>query len=78
MNIRGIIEDYLSDEEAEEFAFFAFGESYKIINLDSIDPLILWNLKHGDLLKLDPRNSPRDDIPKMIEIWKNNVASTAK
>ena len=69
MYLRNFIESLLDQNEAEKFAEFAFGEDFRIINLNSRGYLC-WNERHKDKLELQPNGLPSEDIPKMIEIWK--------
>lgn len=56
----------LTDEEWHDFKEWSCIEGIDLKNMRE------WNLRHGHLLKLFPDGYPRKDIPKMIEIWKEN------
>jgi hypothetical protein len=68
--IRDLIELYLSEKEAEEFAEWAFGEDFRRFDIN-YKAHIRWNLRHRELI-LKESGSPQDDIPKMIELWKKS------
>lgn len=57
-------------DKAEEFAEWAFGEDYKEYDR-SYDFLKAWNILHGKELMLEGHGVPSEDMPKMIELWKN-------
>ncbi len=66
-DIRDIVEDQIGDR-AEEFAEWAFGEDYAT-NLQ-YNLFLEWNNRHSHFMLLKGGSKPSDDIPKMIEIWK--------
>lgn len=69
MHVRSLIESILSPSDAEKFAEWAWGKNYRTINLTSKESVDIWNGLHSNDLILDVKNSPSDDIPKMINIW---------
>lgn len=62
---------FLSDEEAERFAAWAFGEEYLIFD-ETIQFAKAWNNLHGDLCHLDYVHSPVKDMIKMIKLWRKH------
>lgn len=72
--IRNIIENILCEKEAEEFAEWAWGDDFRDLNYKFADDLVhRWNERHlKNGLILSVVNSPYDDIPKMIEIWRKH------
>jgi hypothetical protein len=69
MHQRSIIENFLSEKDAEEFAEWAFGENFREILRP--DLVLAWNNLHSHQLILSSDGRPSEDIPKMIEIWRN-------
>jgi hypothetical protein len=63
---RNIIEDYLSDKEAEEFAEWAVGEDFRV--MDGEDWPVAWNSRHSEYL-ISGDSAMEIDIPKMIDLW---------
>lgn len=70
MHIRDIIEHYLNPEDSEKFANWVLDDELNVPK-DVMDAIFTkWIEKHSELLLLDPTGNPTEDIPKMIEIWK--------
>jgi len=68
MCLRDVVENYLNQEQAEEFAFWAFGNDFKNFSHQEVF-LEKWNELHGDLLFIYGYGMINEDIPKMIQIW---------
>lgn len=69
--IRKYVEYYITDaDELEAFALWAFGEDFGDLEY-GLDFLEHWNILHGKELKLKECGLPKDDIPKMVELWNN-------
>lgn len=69
--MRDFIRAHLSNEDTEKFAEWAFGANYK-----SIPDYFFykeWNRLHSDKMELDGNSIPSNDIPFMIEIWKESI-----
>lgn len=73
MSLRDIVEYYLDEDEAEEFALWAFGDGYRNW-FGSIRHLRAWNKLHGEEMLLKQDDDPREDIPKMIVLWKKHAS----
>jgi len=71
--IRYLICRILSEEEAEKFSEFVWGDDYKNAILQSTKTVELWNDKMGHILTINGSGHPPEDIPKMIEAWKNET-----
>lgn len=67
MMVRNYIEHLIGDQ-AETFAKWAFGPDFKKIYSSEMPEA--WNKLHEDKLKLFMGGRIKEDIPKMIEIWK--------
>lgn len=72
MHIRDIVELHLTEEKAEEFSEWAWGEGFKEMEL-GVDCVPIWNERHGDILTIYLNGDPRVDIPLMIAIWENEM-----
>lgn len=68
LHLRDLIESYLPDD-AEVFAAWAFGDDFATIPLHTFWER--WNERHSDKLTLAGSGSPQDDVPRLIELWKN-------
>lgn len=68
VHFREIVEYHIEYPESEEFAKWAWGESYKEIVRDQLPQY--WNEFHGHQLTLFPDGYMWDDIPLMIELWR--------
>lgn len=66
---RDIIEKLIGHQQAEIFAEWAWGENYRSMVFTQ-NAVAWWNERHGDKLEIHANNRPKDDIPKMIELWK--------
>lgn len=62
--------EYLDEKYVDDFGRWAFGDD--VIDDDNkiFNPCERWNERHGDKLRLYPDDDPKDDLPKMIELWK--------
>lgn len=69
MHIKNLIQKHLSLSESQKFAEWAIGKDYRS-KLQEEWPK-LWNELHGDIYKIDPSSKPENDIPKMIELWRD-------
>lgn len=58
--------------EKEEHDFFMWGFGYIPDYGPCIEDMNAWNSRHGDKLMLQPDSDPRDDLPKMIKLWREN------
>ncbi len=67
---RQIITDLIGDEEAEKFAEWAWGKDYQEI-VYSEKAVPRWNQLHGDKLEIHENGALVIDIPKMVDLWKN-------
>lgn len=61
----------LTNKEEQEFLRWAFGYMPKFEAC--IEDMNAWNERHGDKLMLKPDSDPRDDLPKMIKIWREHA-----
>lgn len=61
-----------SEDDVEEFGLWAFGKEYKDFHHSS-DFQKAWNVYHGKDFLLQDDGVPGQDIPKMVELWKNNI-----
>jgi hypothetical protein len=68
MTLKEFIETQLDHSEVRDFALFAFGKDYETLQGDEFREA--WNKQHGSIIKLDPNGKPKDDIQKMIKLWK--------
>ncbi len=68
--IRELIEHEIGSD-SEKFAEWAFGKYFKKINI-KYDAWKYWNELHSEKLLLKCDGYPGKDIPKMIQIWKEN------
>lgn len=66
--IYSIIQKYLSDQESEAFAQWAFGKNHRCLSV--IEKMERWNETHGEEKLLISKEKPEWDIPIMIVIWK--------
>ncbi len=69
MHVRSIIEAEL-EWKAEDFALWAFGEDYK--TLDRLAMMNAWNEKHSDKLQLAGDGEIKQDLMKMIKIYRDS------
>jgi hypothetical protein len=70
---RTIIENILQDDEqVEKFGKWAWGDNLNEINFMSDETVKVWNDLHSDKLKLESYGIPQEDIPKMIELWRQS------
>ncbi len=72
--VRDIIESFLYPDSVPygDFMLWAFGEDYKNINFNSVDPICAWNKLHKDKLSLSLNRNPEKNLKKMIEVWRKN------
>jgi hypothetical protein len=69
INIKSLIELFINNEdEVEKFGEWAFGKDYKD-TIGLINFMKNWNILHGELLMLDLRGRPKEDMSRMIELW---------
>jgi len=73
--LKDVARSFLSEEDSEKFARWAFGEDYLIFD-ELIQFAKAWNHLHGDLYHLDYVKSPSKDMAKMIELWRENEPRT--
>lgn len=59
---------FKSQEEADMFALWAFGEHYNELD-NGLMFLESWNALHGEL-KLDPAGQIALDAPKMVDLYR--------
>jgi hypothetical protein len=72
MKLRDVFIEYIPDgDEIEQFAAWAFGTGYGEIDY-SLDFMKAWNDLHGDKLNLEPTGQVSTDVPKMVQLWKDN------
>ncbi len=69
--LRAIIEYYISIEESEVFAEWAWGKEFRDLFYEELYQE--WNRLHSDLLIINPDGYPEIDIPKMIDFWKKGL-----
>ncbi len=58
-----------------DFAEWCFGDKWAeflVWDADSIDLLNEWNMRHGDLLRLDPDDLVQDSMNTMKELWRQH------
>ena len=67
MHIRDLVELFLTREDAEIFAKWAWGEEFRSIASGWCE---IWNKRHGNKIKLLESSRPINDMPKMIELWR--------
>ncbi len=66
--MRQYVANLIGEENAEEFAKWAFGDGY--INFEATYEFQeAWNKLHSDLLILSGGGRPSDDIIDMIHLW---------
>lgn len=70
-SFRGMVIDLTSEEEAERFGLWAFGEEYKVLD-GSLRFMAAWNENHSDLLELKSDGYIEIDLPKMVDLWRAN------
>lgn len=66
---------YLEENEVDEFGAWAFGDDLKELQ-DPLDFMKAWNVLHQFKLKLKSDGSIYDDIPKMVDLWRNRNDKT--
>jgi len=66
-----IAENILGKTETDEFALWAFGENY--MEKFSKELIWAWNERHAKKLRISLGGTLEEDIPKMIELWKNGM-----
>lgn len=59
------------EQELEEFGLWAFGPYYRELD-ESINFMETWNQLHGDKLKLERSGKISIDVPKMVQVWRDN------
>jgi hypothetical protein len=70
-SLRDMIVDITSEDEAEKFGAWAFGEGYEILD-HSLLFLAAWNKNHSDLLELKEDGWIEIDLPRMVDLWHAN------
>lgn len=73
--MKELIEHFLQPEEVEEFACWAFGDEYFVIKTSKAF-LNAWNSLHQDALYLKSDGVVKDDIQKMVQLWKDSKVKT--
>ncbi len=68
--------EYLTDEEAEEFGLWAFGNDFK--HICTLELMKRWNSLHGSKYLLSGDILISASIPYMIELWKINLNNSQK
>lgn len=68
MYIRDIIEGYLTEEQAKEFAEWAWGEQFMNIDFTK-DAAKIWNQRHSNLFEIYEEDFIIDCIENMIIHW---------
>ena len=71
MAIKDEIEFHLSSDDAVKFAEWAVGLDFR--NITQQDWPDRWNNRHKDLFQISGSGNPKQDLIKMIEIWKNKI-----
>jgi hypothetical protein len=72
-NVLELIFYHLPREEAEGFCAFLWGSDFYGKSLDAMEGLRTWNEKMGQYLIIEDNGKPPEDIPKMIDLWLDNV-----
>jgi len=62
-------------EEAEKCAEWAFGPDFKE---GYLEPVERWNKIHSDIFLIRYDGKPEEDVPKMIQAWREACTSTEK
>jgi len=65
------------EQELQEFALWAFGEGYQEI-AHALDFMEAWNLLHGEDLRLREEGYIHIDVPRMVELWKEELLGDAE
>lgn len=74
MGIRDEFARFIEDEgELDDFGEWAFGENFRELD-HSLKFMEAWNLRHGETLQLLPDSCIQQDVPKMIQLWKDSLA----
>ncbi len=70
--LKSLVEYFIDDgNEVEEFALWAFGKTYKQ-EVGLINFMKLWNQFHSDIFELNSSGQPKQDMKKMVELWKKH------
>ena len=64
-------------DELEQFALWAFGPSYRDLEMGT-QFMDLWNQYHGDDLTLVPSGAISEDSIKMVDLWKDSLVRLSK
>lgn len=73
--MKDIIYAILSEEKACEFAKWAFGDDFTKLgdHCGKGSFFQAWNDRHNEVLKLKRNSEIKEDIPKMIALWKQSI-----
>jgi len=69
MRIRDLVENYLPENECDDFSEWAFGASFMHYQRAK-DFINSWNQRHYDEYSLFDFGQISQDIPEMVKIWK--------
>ena len=71
MAIKDEFARFIEDEgELEDFGEWAFGEDYQTYD-HSLKFMKAWNKLHAEKYELKPDGAIEHDVPKMVELWRN-------
>jgi hypothetical protein len=60
---------YVLDEDLDKCGLWCFGEEYKELD-EPLKYMKAWNILHGEKLMLTRNGQISEDVPKMIDLWK--------
>lgn len=69
-NVKDVVRQFIpTEEELHDFAIWAFGD--KVYEYEKSEKFLkAWNSRHGHSLTLIPTDLIKDDVPKMVDLWK--------
>ncbi len=72
-NLRDVIYAFMTPEEHKDidnFGFWAFGCDFKDLS-HTTEFMKQWNKLHGEHFFLNATGLTHEDVPKMLELWRN-------
>ena len=65
------LEEIVGKKRSKQFMHWAFGPLWKELDIN-LEMMKSWNYLHRDILILEPDDKFREDMDKMIELWKKH------